>query len=169
VHHTDAGSRYTSFAFTAHLLEADIDASVGTVGDALDNALMDSQIGLYKTELIGGKARGRACRRSSWPPPNTWNGSTPPGSTPPLGTPRPPNTKPPSTLKPTPSRWLKPTSEASIKPGRFTTRQRPWHFKLCKLSQARFQRGSGSQMWRAAAQRAARRNISVHRKLTLHK
>jgi putative transposase len=53
VHHTDAGSRYTSFAFTAHLLEAGIDASVGTVGDALDNALMDSQIGPYKTELIG--------------------------------------------------------------------------------------------------------------------
>jgi putative transposase len=53
VHHTDARSRYTSFAFTAHLLEAGIDASVGTVGDALDNALMDSQIGLYKTELTG--------------------------------------------------------------------------------------------------------------------
>ncbi|MFB9739476.1 IS3 family transposase, partial [Streptomyces thermocoprophilus] len=52
VHHSDAGSQYTSFAFTAHLLEAGIDASVGTVGDALDNALMESQIGLYKTELI---------------------------------------------------------------------------------------------------------------------
>lgn len=52
VHHSDAGSQYTSFAFTAHLLEAGIDASIGTVGDALDNALMESQIGLYKTELI---------------------------------------------------------------------------------------------------------------------
>ncbi|MFE9776141.1 DDE-type integrase/transposase/recombinase [Streptomyces sp. NPDC005931] len=31
VHHSDAGSQYTSFAFTAHLLEAGIDASVGTV------------------------------------------------------------------------------------------------------------------------------------------
>ncbi|WP_398928463.1 integrase core domain-containing protein [Streptomyces sp. Ag109_O5-1] len=29
-----------------------MDASIGTVGDALDNALMESQIGLYKTELI---------------------------------------------------------------------------------------------------------------------
>jgi putative transposase len=38
--------------FTAHLIEAGIDASVGTVGDALDNALMESTIGLYKTELI---------------------------------------------------------------------------------------------------------------------
>ncbi|MGW7528494.1 IS3 family transposase [Streptomyces sp. NPDC054783] len=52
VHHSDAGSQYTSFAFTAHLLEAGIDASIGTVGDALDNALMESQIGLCKTELI---------------------------------------------------------------------------------------------------------------------
>ncbi|MFE1027108.1 IS3 family transposase [Streptomyces sp. NPDC058818] len=52
VHHSDAGSQYTSFAFTAHLLEAGIDASIGTVGDALENALMESQIGLYATELI---------------------------------------------------------------------------------------------------------------------
>jgi putative transposase len=52
VHHSDAGSQYTSFAFTAHLVEAGIDASIGTVGDALDNALMESTIGLYKTELI---------------------------------------------------------------------------------------------------------------------
>jgi putative transposase len=52
VHHSDAGSQYTSFVFTAHLIEAGIDASIGTVGDALDNALMESTIGLYKTELI---------------------------------------------------------------------------------------------------------------------
>jgi putative transposase len=52
IHHSDAGSQYTSFAFTAHLLDAGIDASIGTVGDALDNALMESQISLYKTELI---------------------------------------------------------------------------------------------------------------------
>lgn len=44
--------QYTCFAFTAHLLQAGIDASIGSVGDALDNALMESQIGLYKTELI---------------------------------------------------------------------------------------------------------------------
>lgn len=56
VHHSDAGSQYTSFTFTAHLIESGIDASIGTVGDALDNALMESAIGLYKTELI--KPRG---------------------------------------------------------------------------------------------------------------
>lgn len=52
VHHTDAGSQYTSFAFTQRLIEAGVDASVGSVGDAYDNALAESQIGLYKTELI---------------------------------------------------------------------------------------------------------------------
>ena len=52
VHHTDAGSQYTSFAFTSRLLEAGVDASVGSVGDAYDNALAESQIGIYKTELI---------------------------------------------------------------------------------------------------------------------
>ena len=52
VHHTDAGSQYTSIAFTERLLEAGVDASVGSVGDAYDNALAESQIGLDKTELI---------------------------------------------------------------------------------------------------------------------
>ena len=52
VHHTDAGSQYTSFAFTQRLLDAGVDASVGSVGDAYDNALAESQIGAYKTELI---------------------------------------------------------------------------------------------------------------------
>jgi putative transposase len=52
VHHTDAGSQYTSIAFTQRLLEAGVDPSVGSVGDAYDNALAESQIGLYKSELI---------------------------------------------------------------------------------------------------------------------
>ena len=56
VHHSDAGSQYTSFRFTQHLIDSGVDASIGTVGDALDNALAESLIGLYKTELI--KPRG---------------------------------------------------------------------------------------------------------------
>jgi transposase InsO family protein len=51
-HHSDAGSQYTSLAFTEALCEAGIAGSIGSVGDALDNALMESTIGLYKTELI---------------------------------------------------------------------------------------------------------------------
>ena len=52
VHHSDAGSQYTSIAFSKELREAGITGSIGTVGDALDNALMESAIGVYKTELI---------------------------------------------------------------------------------------------------------------------
>lgn len=52
IHHTDAGSQYTSFAFTSRLIEVGVDASVGSVGDAYDNALVESHIGAYKTELI---------------------------------------------------------------------------------------------------------------------
>ena len=44
--------QYTSIAFTERLAAAGIDASVGAVGDALDNALAESMIGLFKTELI---------------------------------------------------------------------------------------------------------------------
>lgn len=51
-HHTDAGSVYTSIAFTDRLVDEGIDPSVGSVGDAYDNALAESQIGLYKSELI---------------------------------------------------------------------------------------------------------------------
>ena len=52
VHHSDAGSQYTSIAFTEALREAGIAGSIGSVGDALDNALMESAVGLYKSELI---------------------------------------------------------------------------------------------------------------------
>ena len=45
-------SVYTSIAFTDRLVEEGIDPSVGSVGDAYDNALAESQIGLYKSELI---------------------------------------------------------------------------------------------------------------------
>jgi putative transposase len=44
--------QYTSFALAEHLERERIAASIGSVGDAYDNALMESTIGLYKTELI---------------------------------------------------------------------------------------------------------------------
>jgi transposase InsO family protein len=52
IHHHDAGSQYTSLRFTEHLALEQIAPSIGTVGDAYDNALMESIIGLYKTECI---------------------------------------------------------------------------------------------------------------------
>ncbi len=52
IHHNDAGSQYTSIAFTERLAALGMKASIGTVGDAYDNAMAESTIGLYKTELI---------------------------------------------------------------------------------------------------------------------
>ena len=50
--HADAGSQYTSIRFTEHLDLEGVRPSIGSVGDAYDNALMECVIGLYKTECI---------------------------------------------------------------------------------------------------------------------
>jgi transposase InsO family protein len=52
IHHSDAGSQYTATHFTDALMLAGLTPSVGTVGDALDNALAETTIGLYKTECV---------------------------------------------------------------------------------------------------------------------
>ena len=52
VHHGDRGSQYLSIRYTERLAEAGIEQSVGSVGDSYDNALAESIIGLYKTEVI---------------------------------------------------------------------------------------------------------------------
>ena len=52
VAHTDRGSQYTSIAYTEALAEHGILASVGSVGDAYDNALAESFLDSFKTELI---------------------------------------------------------------------------------------------------------------------
>ena len=63
VHHSDAGSQYTSLALTKELLDAGITGSIGTVGDALDNALCESAIGQFKTEAINLAGPARRDRR----------------------------------------------------------------------------------------------------------
>lgn len=52
VAHSDRGSQYTSFAFTERLHEAGIAPSVGSVGDAFDNAMAESLNGSFKWELV---------------------------------------------------------------------------------------------------------------------
>jgi transposase InsO family protein len=52
IHHSDRGAQYLSIRYTERLTEAGIDPSVGSVGDSYDNALAESIIGLYKTEVI---------------------------------------------------------------------------------------------------------------------
>jgi putative transposase len=58
VHHSDRGTQYTSLAFGQRLTEAGIAASVGSVGDAYDNALAESFFASLETELIS---------RCAWP------------------------------------------------------------------------------------------------------
>jgi putative transposase len=52
VHHSDAGSQYTSYAFTQVLDDHGVVGSIGSVGDAYDNALAESFVDSFKTELI---------------------------------------------------------------------------------------------------------------------
>lgn len=52
IHHSDAGSQYTSVRFGETLSLSGLIPSVGTVGDAFDNALAETTIGLYKTEAV---------------------------------------------------------------------------------------------------------------------
>jgi putative transposase len=52
VHHSDAGSQYTSIDYAQTLDDAGVLASIGSVGDALDNALAESFVDSFKTELI---------------------------------------------------------------------------------------------------------------------
>ena len=52
VHHSDRGSQYLAIRYTERLAEAGAVTSVGSRGDSFDNALAESTIGLYKTELI---------------------------------------------------------------------------------------------------------------------
>lgn len=52
VAHSDAGSQYTAIVYTERLDEIGAAPSIGSVGDPIDNAVAESTIGLYKTELI---------------------------------------------------------------------------------------------------------------------
>ena len=52
IHHSDRGVQYLSIRYTERLAEAGIEPSVGSKGDSYDNALAESVIGLFKTEVI---------------------------------------------------------------------------------------------------------------------
>ena len=52
IHHSDKGSQYVSIRYTERLALAGIEPSVGSVGDSYDNALAETVIGLFKTEVI---------------------------------------------------------------------------------------------------------------------
>ena len=52
VAHSDRGSQYLAIRYTDRLAEEGIEPSVGSVGDSYDNALAETVIGLFKTEVI---------------------------------------------------------------------------------------------------------------------
>jgi transposase InsO family protein len=52
IHHSDRGTQYLSMRYTDRLADAGIAPSVGSRGDSYDNALAESVIGLFKTEVI---------------------------------------------------------------------------------------------------------------------
>ena len=52
MHHSDRGSQYLSIRYSERLAEAGVESSVGSVGDSYDNALAETIIGLFKTEVI---------------------------------------------------------------------------------------------------------------------
>ena len=56
IHHSDRGSQGVSILYTERLAQAGIEPSVGSRGDSYDNALAETINGLYKTELILGRA-----------------------------------------------------------------------------------------------------------------
>ena len=61
IHHSDAGSQYTSYAFQQVLDDHHVLASIGSVGDAYDNAMAESFVDTFKTELIADRVwRSRA-------------------------------------------------------------------------------------------------------------
>jgi transposase InsO family protein len=59
IHHSDRGTQYLSMRYTDRLTEAGIVPSVGSCGDSYDNALAESVIGLFKTEVIQRKGPWR--------------------------------------------------------------------------------------------------------------
>ena len=58
VHHSDRGVQYLAIRYTERLAESGAVRSVGSRGDSYDNALAETVVGLYKTELIN--------RRGPW-------------------------------------------------------------------------------------------------------
>ena len=66
IHHSDRGSQYLSIRYTERLADAGIDTSVGSVGDSYDNALAESIIGLFKSEVINFLGPWKSMAQVEW-------------------------------------------------------------------------------------------------------
>jgi putative transposase len=81
IHHSDAGSQYTSVRFGETLSLSSLRPSVGSVGDAYDNALAETTIGLFKNECIRADSPFRRGPLRTWPTSNSSPLTTSPGTT----------------------------------------------------------------------------------------
>jgi hypothetical protein len=115
VHHSDHGCQYTSFAFGRRLAASELVASMGTIGDALDNAVAESFFATLECELLdrypwptraGYGRRSSTLSRSS----TTANAATRPSTT----------IHPPSTTSITHQQHLRPNT-VSTEPGQLHT------------------------------------------------
>ncbi len=91
IHHSDRGSQHTSIDYSQTLADHRVLASVGSVGDAYDNALAESFVDSFKTERSPTES-GTPGRSSSWPSSSTSAGSITPACTRASATSRRPNT-----------------------------------------------------------------------------
>jgi len=66
IHHSDRGVQYVSITYTRRLADAGIEPSVGSVGDSFDNALAETVIGLFKTEVIRRLGPWRSLEAVEW-------------------------------------------------------------------------------------------------------
>lgn len=130
VHHSDAGSQYTSIRYTTRLSDVGVMPSVGTVADSYDNAMAEALNGTFKAELIERcgpwKTRAQTESLSTSGSP----GTTTPGSTAPSATCLQQSTRSTTTLRSTPWRRPAPGNPASTEPGvghRSYSDERPAH------------------------------------------
>ena len=63
IHHSDAGCQYTSIRYSDRLADADIAASIGSVGDSYDNAMAEALNGTFKAELVTLHGPWRTCQQ----------------------------------------------------------------------------------------------------------
>lgn len=66
IHHSDRGSQYLAIKYTERLAELGFDPSVGSVGDSYDNAMAESVIGLFKTEVINHLGPWKSLSQLEW-------------------------------------------------------------------------------------------------------
>ena len=66
IHHSDAGSQYTSIRYGERLTEAKVAASIGTVGDSYDNAMAEALNGTFKAELVAIQGPWRTKAQLEW-------------------------------------------------------------------------------------------------------